>query len=91
MDHGRTTYGKVNYRQIYHGIDLVYYGTERQLEYDFVVAPGADPKQIALEFAGAKPMLGPDGSLLLTLDGAPLFAALPTAFTSVAPGCVSTG
>jgi len=42
------TYGKVNYRQIYHGIDLVYYGTQRQLEYDFVVAPGADPRQIAL-------------------------------------------
>jgi ABC-type oligopeptide transport system ATPase subunit len=43
---GATTYGKVNYRQIYHGIDLVYYGTQRQLEYDFVVAPGADPKRV---------------------------------------------
>jgi hypothetical protein len=68
---GATTYGKVSYRQIYQGIDLVYYGTQRQLEYDFVVAPGADPKRIALEFAGAKPTLGPQGSLVLTLDGGP--------------------
>ena len=78
---GATTYRKVNYRQIYHGIDLVYYGTERQLEYDFVVAPGADPQQIALEFAGAKPMPGPEGSLVLTLDGgAPLRFRKPVVY-----------
>lgn len=69
---GGTTFAKVNYRQIYRGIDLMYYGTQRQLEYDFIVAPGADAKQIALEFSGAKPELGPDGDLVLTLDGAPL-------------------
>jgi len=45
---GVSTFGRVNYRQIYRGIDLVYYGTQRQLEYDFIVAPGADPKQIRL-------------------------------------------
>src|SRR5258708_4986030 len=77
---GATTYGKVNYRQIYQGIDLVYFGTQRQLEYDFVVAPGADPKQIALDFAGAKPMLGPEGSLVLTLDGAPLSFRKPVVY-----------
>ena len=69
---GIPTFGKVNYRQVYRGIDLVYYGTGRQLEYDFIVAPGSDPKQIALEFAGARPTFGADGDLLLTLDGAPL-------------------
>jgi hypothetical protein len=37
------TYGKVRYAQAYPGIDLVYYGNPRQLEHDFVVAPGADP------------------------------------------------
>ena len=61
-----STFGRVTYRQIYPGIDLVYYGTQRQLEYDFIVAPGADPKQINLEFAGAKPTLGPQGNLALT-------------------------
>lgn len=69
---GVSTFGRVNYRQIYRGIDLVYYGTQRQLEYDFIVAPGADTKQIGLEFAGARPVLGADGSLMLTLNGAPL-------------------
>src|SRR5262249_54417422 len=47
------TYGRVAYEGIYLGIDLVYYGSDRQLEYDFVVAPGADPSQIRLGFAGA--------------------------------------
>jgi len=43
------TYGRVRYENIYPGVDLVYYGKERgQLEYDFVVAPGADPGAIAL-------------------------------------------
>ncbi len=44
---GAGTFGRVNYQGIYPGIDLAYYGTQRQLEYDFVVAPGANPKQIA--------------------------------------------
>src|SRR5207249_8801556 len=43
------TYGKVKYEGVYPGIDLIYYGNQRQLEYDFVVAPGADPKAITLE------------------------------------------
>src|SRR5204862_3585507 len=42
------TYAKVRYQDVYPGIDLVYYGNQRQIEYDFVVAPGADPKAIAL-------------------------------------------
>src|SRR5437762_4095054 len=47
------TYTRVAYRDIYPGIDLVYYGTqERQLEYDFVVGPGADPRAIRLTFDG---------------------------------------
>src|SRR2546427_11784956 len=42
------TYGKVKYEGVYPGINLVYYGNQGQLEYDFVVAPGADPKAITL-------------------------------------------
>jgi hypothetical protein len=51
---GLPTYSKVQYLSVYPGIDLVYYGNQRQLEYDFVVAPGADPKPIRLRFRGAK-------------------------------------
>jgi len=81
---GVSTFGRVNYRQTYPGIDLVYYGTQRQLEYDFIVTPGADPKQIALEFSGATPMLGPDGDLVLTPDGAPLTFRKPVVYQTIA-------
>jgi hypothetical protein len=47
-------YARVRYQAVYPGIDLIYYGTQRQLEYDFVVAPGADPKSIQLSFPGAR-------------------------------------
>ena len=47
------TYAKVQYAALYPGIDLIYYGNQRQLEYDFVVRPGADPGLIALGFRGA--------------------------------------
>jgi hypothetical protein len=48
------TYGKVRYAAVYPGIDLVYYGTQGKLEYDFTVAPGAAPETIALGFEGAR-------------------------------------
>lgn len=61
-------YEKVRYAGIYRGVDLVYYGNQKQLEYDFVVSPGADPSVIALTFGG-----GPDGSkqipLTISRDG----------------------
>lgn len=47
------TFGRVRYTEVYPGIDVVYYGNQRRLEYDFVVAPGRDARAIALEFAGA--------------------------------------
>src|SRR5262249_22655511 len=47
-------YAAVHYRDVYPGIDLVYYGTEDDLEYDFIVGPGADPKRIALRIHGAE-------------------------------------
>ena len=60
------TYAKVRYSNIYPGIDLVYYGNQRRLECDFVVAPGANPMRIRLSFAGAHLKLDPDGDLTLT-------------------------
>jgi hypothetical protein len=47
-------FAKVKYEGIYSGIDLVYYGNQQQLEYDFIVAPGADPRRIAFDVRGAK-------------------------------------
>jgi|HubBroStandDraft_1064217.scaffolds.fasta_scaffold04255_1 hypothetical protein len=51
---GVPTYAKVKYEAIYSGIDLVYYGNQRQLEYDFIVAPNANPRRIAFDVLGAK-------------------------------------
>ena len=47
------TFNKVKYEQVYPGIDLVYYGNRRQLEYDFIVGRGASPERIAFDLAGA--------------------------------------
>jgi hypothetical protein len=46
------SYSKVKHQDVYPGIDLLFYGNDRRLEFDLVVAPGADPKQIELSFAG---------------------------------------
>lgn len=56
---------RVAARGVYPGIDVIYYSTGRQLEYDFQVAPEADPKAIRLEFGGAPLRLESDGSLSL--------------------------
>ena len=65
------TYSKVKYTGVYPGIDLVYYGNQQQLEYDFVVAPNADPNQARLHFAGASKLkLNHDGDLeIIAKDG----------------------
>jgi hypothetical protein len=62
-------YGKVRMEKIYPGIDLTYYGTNGRLEYDFIVAPGAEPSAIQMKFDGAMPKLSSDGDLLLPVDG----------------------
>ncbi len=47
-------YARIQYEGVYPGIDLVWYGNQRRLEYDFVVAPGADPKQIQVAYEGVE-------------------------------------
>jgi hypothetical protein len=47
-------YTKVKYEKVYPGVDLVYHGNQQQLEYDFVVQPGADPQQIAFQISSAE-------------------------------------
>jgi hypothetical protein len=64
-------FGRVAYRAVYPGIDVVYYGNRSQLEYDFVLQPGADPRSIRLQFGGAdRVSLTPQGDLLVESGGA---------------------
>jgi hypothetical protein len=59
-------FARVKYADVYPGIDLVYYGNQRRLEYDIVVAPEADPGRIALAFDGVQKLsLDPEGNLVL--------------------------
>jgi hypothetical protein len=60
-------FARVQYEAVYPGVNLVYYGDQRQLEYDFRVAPAADPNQIALSFKGASARID-SGDLLLATD-----------------------
>lgn len=65
-------YTRVEYQEVYPGVTLVYYGTQRQLEYDFILAPGADPAAIVLTFQGqSKLEVDGEGDLVLhTAHGA---------------------
>jgi uncharacterized repeat protein (TIGR01451 family) len=58
-------FARVHYQQVYPGVDLVYYGREGELEYDFEVAPGADPALVHLTFEGQRVHLDENGDLLV--------------------------
>jgi len=71
-------YAKVKYEQIYPGIDLVFYGNQRQLEYDFVVSPGADFGIIKLAFEGANKIeIDDTGDLVLHTHIGPIHLRKP--------------
>jgi uncharacterized protein (TIGR03437 family) len=61
------SYAAIRSNNVYPGIDLVYYGTQGQLEYDFVLAPRADPSLIRMMFSGATPFVDKSGDLVLPL------------------------
>jgi hypothetical protein len=63
---GIPQFSRVQYKSVYPGIDLVFYGKQGQLEYDFQVAPGADPTQAELQFEGATKLDLQGGDLILT-------------------------
>ena len=78
------TYARVRYEQIYEGVDLVYYGNQRQLEYDFVVAPKSSYKQIRVHFAGAaKPKLDRRGDLVWQSGSQKVTLARPHAYQEI--------
>jgi hypothetical protein len=67
------TFGRVRYREVYPGIDLVWHGDGGQVEFDLIVAPGADPGVIRLRVDGAGALaLDPHGRLVLGDGGAVL-------------------
>jgi hypothetical protein len=81
------TFARVRSRGVYRGIDLVHYGTEdRQLEYDFVVAPGADPRVIKLAFDGVDRLQLVNGVLVLHVGETQLRLDKPHVYQTSAGG-----
>jgi hypothetical protein len=79
-------YARVKCHEVYPGVDLVYYGNQRELEYDLVVAPGTDPNQIRLAFEGIRTMWIESGTgdlLLKTEDGQELRQARPNIYQQI--------
>ncbi|HEV2763100.1 MAG TPA: SBBP repeat-containing protein [Pyrinomonadaceae bacterium] len=78
---GISNYAKVVYRNVYPRVDLVYYGNQGELEYDFVVRPGADPRAIALRFEGADALrLDAAGDLVLSTPAGELRQRRPVLY-----------
>jgi hypothetical protein len=78
-------YAKVKYTGVYPGVDLVYYGNQQELEYDFIVAPGASPSKIRLAFKGAEEVLiDEEGNLILRTKGGEVRQRKPVIYQELA-------
>jgi Beta-propeller repeat len=72
---------KVRYTAVYPGIDMIYYGSGRQLEYDFEIQPLSDPSTIQIEFEGVSGIsVAPDGDLILSTSSGEIRHRRPVAF-----------
>ena len=81
------TFGKVKYHQVYPGVDLVYYGNQHQVEYDFLVSAHADPERIALGFSGADSLeIDSSGDLVARLPGGTVRWHRPFAYQDTPAG-----
>lgn len=81
---GQPTFSKVRVGKLYPGIDLVYHGNQKRLEYDFEIAPGANPKAIQIHFSGAEKIsINAQGELILTVNGGEIRQPMPEIFQIV--------
>jgi Bacterial Ig-like domain (group 3)/Beta-propeller repeat len=77
-------FARVQEQGVYPGVDLTYYGNQRQLEYDFTVAPGADPGVIRLAFQGAdSTTMDAQGDLVLHTAGGDVVEQAPVLYQEV--------
>jgi hypothetical protein len=78
------SYAKVKYSRVYPGIDLVFYGNQNLLEYDFIVSPGANPDAIALGFEGITGMrLDEKGDLILRTNAGEIRQSKPVVYQQI--------
>ncbi len=87
--HNVPNYERVSYHNVYPGVDLVYYGSSSKLEYDFVVAPGADLSPIRLKVAGAGQVAMEGNELVIRSAAGELRQAAPRIYQDTAAGRVA--
>ena len=74
-------FSRLVYRDVYPGIDVAYYGNASSIEYDFQIAPGADPSSIRLHVYGAdRVSIGEQGDLTIAAGGSQLLQKLPAVY-----------
>jgi hypothetical protein len=74
-------FGRVSYQDVYPGVKLAFHGTERQMEFDFIVAPGADARPIDLQFNGAQSIRTDDaGNLVIASAAGAVLLHKPVAY-----------
>jgi hypothetical protein len=77
-------FSRVNYDQVYPGIDMAFYGNDRAFEFDLILKPGADAHQVALRFAGARNVYtARNGDLVLSSVAGDLALRKPVAYQSI--------
>src|ERR1051326_123843 len=82
---GVPNYGRVNYEQVFPGVDTVFYGEGSRMRYDLVLHKGADPKQIAFTFGGAQEMsVDADGNLVLKTGSGDVVYEKPVIYQEIA-------
>ncbi len=78
------TFAKIRYRNVYPGVDLLYYGNQGELESDFIIAPGANPEAVKLSVAGAEAItIAPSGDLVLRMQDGELRLRKPLVYQTV--------
>jgi hypothetical protein len=88
---GVANYSRVRYQDVYRGIDVVYYGSENRLEYDFLLEAGADPSLIRMRFDGARNLsVTPAGEVAFDTAGGRLEQKLPAIYQQDAKGARRT-
>lgn len=79
------SYAQVRYQGVYPGVDLLFYGNQEHLEYDFKIAPGADTREIALNVRGAKNLkIGAQGALEIHTQAGIVEFEKPVAYQEIA-------
>src|ERR1700722_16520921 len=78
-----SNYGSVRYPSVYPGTDLVFYGNQGHLEYDFRLQSGADPRNIQFLIDGAKPSVGEEGDLILATPAGNVRWKKPVAYQGI--------